>query len=104
MNKLTSYLVLSFQMRFYMYNDSRVIEINERVENQTKADKKIVEVGHVAYSMSHRIAIQAAEDGQDEHTLILGLILFQTVHLISIFAYDLLIFMFLSWLGWVSFR
>ncbi|EGG09221.1 uncharacterized protein MELLADRAFT_115844 [Melampsora larici-populina 98AG31] len=72
MKKLNSFLDLKIKFSdAILYNDSRVNEIVNRVGNQTKADKKMAEVGHVACRMSHRMAIQAAEDDHDEFTLIL---------------------------------
>lgn len=72
MKKLNDYLNLNFIFSdAILYDDPRVIEIVNRVGNQTKADKKMAEVGHVACRMSHQIAIQAAEDDHDELTLIL---------------------------------
>ncbi|KAH9449396.1 hypothetical protein MJO28_010514 [Puccinia striiformis f. sp. tritici] len=54
-----------------LYTDPRVLEIVKRVGNNTKADKKIAEVGHVACRMSHRMAIEAADADDDQVTLIL---------------------------------
>ncbi|KAH9811237.1 hypothetical protein DFH28DRAFT_1085066 [Melampsora americana] len=72
MNRLNEFLNLNFTFsNAILYNDSRVIEIVNRIGNQTKADKKIAETGHVACRMSHQLAIQAAEDDGDEFTLIL---------------------------------
>jgi len=54
-----------------LYSDPRVLHIVQQVGNRTKADKKIAEVGHVACRLSHRLAIQAADDDDDQITLIL---------------------------------
>ncbi|KAA1117574.1 hypothetical protein PGT21_015166 [Puccinia graminis f. sp. tritici] len=54
-----------------LYSDPRVLEIVQRIGNNTKADKKIAEVGHVACRMSHRLAIEAADTDDDDITLIL---------------------------------
>ncbi|PLW18975.1 hypothetical protein PCANC_11813 [Puccinia coronata f. sp. avenae] len=73
MHTLTSFLQLHnvhFQDAV-LYSDPRVQEIVQRVGNNTKADKKIAEVGHVACRMSHRLAIQAADADEDQVTLIL---------------------------------
>jgi GR25 family glycosyltransferase involved in LPS biosynthesis len=73
MHTLTSFLQLHnvhFQDAV-LYSDPRVQEIVQRVGNNTKADKKIPEVGHVACRMSHRLAIQAADADEDQVTLIL---------------------------------
>ncbi|KAA1138009.1 hypothetical protein PGTUg99_022437 [Puccinia graminis f. sp. tritici] len=73
MQTLTSFLRLE-NLHFtdaVLYTDPRVLEIVQRVGNNTKADKKIAEVGHVACRMSHRLAIEAADADDDQITLIL---------------------------------
>ncbi|KAI9613973.1 hypothetical protein H4Q26_009827 [Puccinia striiformis f. sp. tritici PST-130] len=53
-----------------LYTDPRVLEIVKRVGNNTKADKKIAEVGHVACRMSHRMHRSAdADDDQVTRSL-----------------------------------
>ncbi|KAA1085693.1 hypothetical protein PGT21_015600 [Puccinia graminis f. sp. tritici] len=54
-----------------LYSDPRVLETVQRIGNNTKADKKVAEVGHVACRMSHRLAIGAADADDDKITLIL---------------------------------
>uniref|UniRef100_A0A0S1MJ64 Glycosyl transferase family 25 domain-containing protein n=1 Tax=Phakopsora pachyrhizi TaxID=170000 RepID=A0A0S1MJ64_PHAPC len=54
-----------------LYTDARVLEIVSRVGNNTKADKKIAEVGHVACRMSHLLAIEACDRDDEEISLIL---------------------------------
>ncbi|KAH9459166.1 hypothetical protein Pst134EA_019320 [Puccinia striiformis f. sp. tritici] len=73
MQTLTAFLRLE-NLHFtdaVLYTDPRVLEIVKRVGNNTKADKKIAEVGHVACRMSHRMAIEAADADDDQVTLIL---------------------------------
>lgn len=73
MIKLRDFLGLDnlFFSNAVLYTDPRVLEIVNRIGNHTKADKKIAEVGHVACRMSHQIAIKAADDHDDQITLIL---------------------------------
>lgn len=72
MKKLDAFLNLGFQFSdAILYEDPRVIDIVKRVGNHTKADKGFAQVGHVACRMSHKLAIQAADQNDDEITLIL---------------------------------
>ncbi|WAR59022.1 hypothetical protein PtB15_10B364 [Puccinia triticina] len=73
MHTLAAFLRLP-NLRFtdaVLYSDPRVLDIVRRVGNNTKADKGIAEVGHVACRMSHRLAIEAADAADDQTTLIL---------------------------------
>ncbi|KAA1077719.1 hypothetical protein PGT21_017748 [Puccinia graminis f. sp. tritici] len=54
-----------------LYSDPRVLDTVQRIGNNTKADKKVAEGGHVACRMSHRLAIGAADADDNKITLIL---------------------------------
>ncbi|KAA1076650.1 hypothetical protein PGT21_014443 [Puccinia graminis f. sp. tritici] len=54
-----------------LYSNPRVLDTVQRIGNNTKADKKVAEGGHVACRMSHRLAIGAADADDDKITLIL---------------------------------
>ncbi|KNZ48878.1 hypothetical protein VP01_534g3 [Puccinia sorghi] len=54
-----------------LYSDPRVLDTVQRVGNHTKADKRIAELGHVACRLSHHRAILAADNADDQVTLIL---------------------------------
>ncbi|KAA1136106.1 hypothetical protein PGTUg99_029658 [Puccinia graminis f. sp. tritici] len=73
-NKTNSRVIFLDNFHFVdavLYSDPRVLETVQRIGNNTKADKKVAEVGHVACRMSHRLAIGAADADDDKITLIL---------------------------------